>query len=61
MSSGGMVGAGVLLILIGIILVSGILAFLLQIIGWIGIIAGVVVGVIGLVGMFKGNNKKSYY
>ena len=27
MSSGGMVGAGVLLILIGIILVSGILAF----------------------------------
>ena len=57
MSSGGMVGAGVLLILIGIILVSGILAFLLQIIGWIGIIAGVVVGVIGLVGMLKGNNK----
>ena len=57
MSSGGMVGAGVLLILIGIILVSGILAFLLQIIGWIGIIAGVIVGVVGLVGMLKGNNK----
>ena len=45
MSSGGIVGAGVLLIIIGLILITGILQALLTIIGWIGIIAGVIVGV----------------
>ena len=58
MSSGGMVGAGVLLIILGILFISGILQALLTVVGWIGIIAGVVVGVIGLVGMIKGNNNR---
>lgn len=53
MSNGGMVGAGVLLIIIGLILLTGILQALLTVVGWIGIIAGVIVGVIGLVGMIK--------
>ena len=56
MGNGGMVGAGVLLIIIGLLLLTGILQALLTVVGWIGIIAGVVVGVIGLVGMIKGNS-----
>ena len=58
MSSGGMVGAGILLIILGILFVSGILQALLTVVGWIGIIVGVIVGVIGLVGMIKGNNNR---
>ena len=57
MGSGGMVGAGVLLIIIGLLLLTGILQALLTVVGWIAIIAGVVVGVIGLVGMIKGSNR----
>ena len=56
MSSGAMVGAGVLLIILGILFVSGILQALLTVVGWIGIVVGVIVGVVGLVGMIKGNN-----
>ena len=57
MSSGGLVGAGVLLIIIGLLLLTGILQALLTVVGWIGIIAGVIVGVIGLVGMIRGTNR----
>ena len=57
MSNGGMVGAGILLIILGILFISGLLQALLTVVGWIGIIAGVIVGVIGLVGMIKGNNQ----
>ena len=60
MSSGGMVGAGVLLIVIGLLLLTGILQALLTVVGWIGIIAGVVVGVIGLVGMIRGKGSSAY-
>ena len=59
MSNGGMVGAGILLILLGFILISGILAFLLKVIGTVALIAGIIVGVIGLVGMIRG--KESAY
>ncbi len=55
MTSGGMVGAGILLIILGILFISGILQALLTVVGWIGIIAGVIVGVMGLVGMIRGN------
>ena len=57
MGNGGIVGAGVLLIIIGLLLLTGILQALLTVVGWIAIIAGVVVGVIGLVGMIKGGNR----
>ena len=60
MSSGAMVGAGVLLIILGILFISGIVQFFLTILGWIGIIAGVIVGVMGLVGMIRGNNRSSF-
>ena len=58
MSGGSLVGAGVLLIVIGLLLLTGILQALLTVVGWIAIIGGVVVGVIGLVGMIKGNNRE---
>ena len=57
MGNGGMVGAGVLLIIIGLLLLTGILQALLTVVGWIAIIAGVVVGVIGLVSMIKGGSR----
>ena len=57
MSNGGMVGAGVLLIIIGLLLLTGIVQALITVVGWIGIIAGVIVGVIGIVGMIKGGNR----
>ena len=59
MNSGAMVGAGVLLIILGILFISGLLQALLTIVGWIGIVAGVIVGVIGLVGMIRGS--ESHY
>ena len=61
MSNGGMVGAGVLLIVHGTALADRYRSgFLITVVGWIGIIAGVVVGVIGLVGMIKGSNSRGY-
>ena len=57
MGNGGIVGAGVLLIIIGLLLLTGILQFLITVVGWIAIIAGVIVGVIGLVSMIKGGNR----
>lgn len=59
MSNGGMVGAGILLIIIGLLLLTGIVQYLVSVLGVIGIVAGVIVGVIGLVGMIRGN-KSSY-
>lgn len=55
MGNGGMVGAGVLLVIIGLLLLTGIVQALITIVGWIGIIAGVIVGVIGLVGVIRGS------
>lgn len=60
MSSGAMVGAGVVLIIVGLLLLTGIIQALLTVVGWIGIIAGVIVAVIGLVGMVRGNNRSSF-
>ncbi len=57
MGNGGIVGAGVLLIIIGLLLLTGILQALITVVGWIAIIAGVIVGVIGLVSMIKGGNR----
>ena len=57
MNNGGMVGAGILLIIIGLLLLTGIVQALITVVGWIGIIAGVIVGVIGLVGMIRGGNR----
>ena len=58
MSNGTMVGAGILLIVIGLLLISGIIQALLAVVGFVGIAAGVIVGVIGLVGMIRGGGSR---
>ena len=58
MSSGGMLIIGIILIILGALVQSDLVSFLLDIIGWVVIIAGVIIGVIGLVGMIKGSNSR---
>lgn len=58
MSSGGMLIIGIILIILGALVQSDLISFLLDIIGWVVIIAGVIIGVIGLVGMIKGSNSR---
>lgn len=53
MSSGGKIVAGIILILLGVFVQSGILAFLLDIIGLIIIIGGAVVLLMGIISIFK--------
>jgi hypothetical protein len=60
LTGGSQILAGILLIVIGWIITSGVLAFLLDILGVILIIAGVIVGVLGLVALFRGGRRKSY-
>ena len=52
-----MVGAGVLLIIIGLLLLTGIVQALITVVGWIGIIAGVIIGATGIVEMIRGGNR----
>ena len=57
MNNGTMLGAGVLLLIIGLILLTGIIQALLTAVAVISIIAGLIIGVIGIVGMLKGNGR----
>lgn len=54
----GQIIIAIFLVLIGVILISDIIQALLWLIGWITIIVGVIVGVMGLIGLFK---KDRYY
>lgn len=54
----GQIIIAIFLVLVGVILISDIIQTLLWIIGWITIIVGVIVGVMGLIGLFK---KDRYY
>lgn len=56
MNSTSLVGAGVLLLIIGILLLTGIMQAILTFIGWVGIIVGVIVVIVGLVMMAKGGD-----
>lgn len=56
MNSTSLVGAGVLLLIIGILLLTGIMQAILTFIGWVGIIVGVIVVIVGLVKMAKGGD-----
>ena len=60
MNNGGMLVIGIILIVVGALVQSDLFSFLLDVIGWIVIIVGVIVGVIGLVGMIRGNNRSSF-
>lgn len=54
----GQIIIAIFLVLIGVILISDIIQALLWLIGWITIIVGVIVGIMGLIGLFK---KDRYY
>jgi hypothetical protein len=56
MNSTSLVGAGVLLLIIGILLLTGILQTILTFVGGVGIIVGVIVVIVGLVKMAKGGD-----
>lgn len=57
-SSGAMIVAGLILVGVGILLIVGILQFILTILGWIALVAGVVFGVVGLIQVFSGNKDR---
>jgi predicted tellurium resistance membrane protein TerC len=52
----GLLVVGVFLAILGFLIQSDFLAWLLDIIGFIVIIAGVIVGIIGIVKMFSGGD-----
>ncbi len=54
----GQIIIAIFLVLVGVILISDIIQTLLWLIGWITIIVGVIVGIMGLIGLFK---KDRYY
>ena len=55
----GQIIIAIFLVLVGVILISDIIQTLLWLIGWITIIVGVIVGIMGLIGLFK--KDRSYY
>lgn len=54
----GQIIIAIFLVLVGVILISDIIQALLWLIGWITIIVGVIVGIMGLIGLLK---KDRYY
>lgn len=56
----GQIIIAIFLVLVGVILISDIIQTLLWLIGWITIIVGIVVGVMGLIGLF-GKDRSGYY
>ena len=54
-----MIVAGVLLIVLGLFVQSGIVEFLLDIIGFVIIIGGAIIGIIGIVKLFSGGGSRS--
>ena len=56
LGGGGLLVVGIFLVLLGALVQSNILEWLLDIIGFITIVAGVIVGIVGLVKMFSGGN-----
>ncbi len=55
----GMIVAGVFLIVLGLFVQSGIVEFLLDIIGIVIIIGGAIIGIIGIVKLFSGGGSRS--
>ena len=57
--SGGLILAAILLIFMGFVIRSDILTWLLDLVGFIFIAGGVIVGIVGLVGMFTGGKSQA--
>ena len=59
LGGGGLVVAGIFLVIIGWLIQSAILEWLLNVIGFIVIVAGIIVGVYGLIRIFSGSKGDS--
>jgi hypothetical protein len=57
----GLVILAIFLVLLGLVLGLGILQALLTFLGYLLIITGLIVGVIGLIQMLSGNKRRSRY
>ena len=57
---GGLVVVGVFLLVVGVILRWDLIDWLIDAAGMVLIILGAIIGVIGLVQMFTGGNRKDY-
>lgn len=60
-SSGlGLLFIGLVIVVLGVLVQSAIIEWLLDVVGWIAIIGGAVIGIIGLVRMFTGGGNSGY-
>ena len=60
-SSGlGLLFIGLVIVVLGVLIQSAIIEWLLDVVGWIAIIGGAVIGIIGLVRMFTGGGSSGY-
>ena len=55
LGGGGLLVAGIILVLLGALIQSDLLAWLLDVIGFVIVAAGVILGIVGLVKMFSGS------
>ena len=56
----GLVVIGLVIVVLGVLIQSAIIEWLLDIVGWIAILGGAVIGIIGLVKMFTGSGGSDY-
>ena len=56
----GLIMAGAVLLVVGIILRWDLIDWLIDAAGFVLIVIGAILGIVGLVKMFSGGNKKSY-
>lgn len=60
-SSGlGLLFIGLVIVVLGVLIQSAIIEWLLDVAGWIAIIGGAVIAIIGLVRMFTGGGSSGY-
>ena len=53
MSAMAKIIAGIVLLVVGLLFLTGIVQALITVVGWIAIVAGAVVCVMGVIGLFK--------
>ncbi len=58
MTGWGMVLAGIILIVLGLLFISGILQALITVVGWVGIVLGVVISIIGIIRVVRDRSKR---
>ena len=59
LSGGGLLIAALALVFVGWLIQSDLLSWLLDLVGWVLIFGGIIVGVIGVVTMFTGGRRGS--